>query len=152
MAGPKKLVIGASGFLGSHVTRQLVQRGDVFYCVVDTRAWLRDPAPLFRTNVEGLRHVLDATRAGPRLDPQGRGVLPSPPTSARPANRVVHYLCPQRPSVRRSRHDEATANGTLVNALVLTVSLAAGAVFMAIVIHDVQLRLEQWDYQRHADD
>jgi dihydroflavonol-4-reductase len=102
MAGPKKLVIGASGFLGSHVTRELVQRGDdvrvlvrrtsstaaldgldveyhygdvfddealrtamsgvddVFYCVVDARAWLRDPAPLFRTNVEGLQHVLDA--------------------------------------------------------------------------------------------
>ena len=89
----KKLVIGASGFLGSHVTRLLVQRGDdvrvmlrktsstralddldverhygdvfedealpaamagcdvVFYCVVDARIWLRDPAPLFRTNV-----------------------------------------------------------------------------------------------------
>jgi dihydroflavonol-4-reductase len=101
VAGAKKLVIGASGFLGSHVTRQLVERGDdvrvlvrttsstkgiddldverhygdifddaalraamagcddVFYCVVDTRAWLRDPAPLFRTNVEGLTHVLD---------------------------------------------------------------------------------------------
>ena len=98
----KKLVIGASGFLGSHVTRQLVERGDdvrvmlrkssstkgiddlavercygdvfdddalraamagcdvVYYCVVDARMWLRDPAPLFRTNVEGLRHVLDA--------------------------------------------------------------------------------------------
>lgn len=98
----KKLVIGASGFLGSHVTRQLVHAnedvrvmvrktsstrgfddlevercyGDVFddaalrgamagcdvvyYCVVDARMWLRDPAPLFRTNVEGLRHVLDA--------------------------------------------------------------------------------------------
>ena len=98
----KKLVIGASGFLGSHVTRQLVATGadvrvmlrrtsstmgiddlpvercsgDVFddgalraamtgcdvvyYCVVDARMWLRDPAPLFRTNVEGLRHVLDA--------------------------------------------------------------------------------------------
>jgi nucleoside-diphosphate-sugar epimerase len=28
MAGAKRLVIGASGFLGSHVTRQLVDRGD----------------------------------------------------------------------------------------------------------------------------
>jgi dihydroflavonol-4-reductase len=100
-----KLVIGASGFLGSHVTRQLVERGDrvrvllrrtsstvsiddldverhygdvfddealrdamdgcddVYYCVVDTRAWLRDPTPLFHTNVEGLRHALDAAVA-----------------------------------------------------------------------------------------
>jgi len=96
-----KLVIGAKGFLGSHVTRLLVEDGaqvrvmvrpnantrsiddlevtrfqgdvfdtatvraamdgcdDVYYCVVDTRAWLQDPAPLFRTNVEGLRNVLD---------------------------------------------------------------------------------------------
>ncbi len=95
-------MIGASGFLGSHVTRQLVDAGaavrvmlrrtsstkgiddldvercygDVFddealraamtgcdvvyYCVVDARMWLRDPEPLFRTNVDGLRHVLDA--------------------------------------------------------------------------------------------
>ena len=100
MSAPK-LVIGANGFLGSHVTRQLVATGadvrvmvrdgantrsiddldvtryhgdvfdtatvreamrgcdQVYYCVVDTRAWLRDPAPLFRTNVEGLRNVLD---------------------------------------------------------------------------------------------
>ena len=100
MSAPK-LVIGANGFLGSHVTRQLVADGEdvrvmvrtgantvsiddldvtrfvgdifdldtvrtamegcdvVYYCVVDTRAWLRDPAPLFRTNVEGLRGVLD---------------------------------------------------------------------------------------------
>jgi nucleoside-diphosphate-sugar epimerase len=105
MRREKKLVIGASGFLGSHVTRQLaaagadvrvmlrrtsstkgiddldVERcyGDVFddealraamagcdvvyYCVVDARMWLRDPAPLFRTNVDGLRHVLDAALA-----------------------------------------------------------------------------------------
>lgn len=101
----KKLVIGASGFLGSHVTQRLVARGEdvrvlvrttsatrgidglpverhygdifdddalrtamagcdvVYYCVVDARAWLRDPAPLWRTNVEGLRHVLDAAVA-----------------------------------------------------------------------------------------
>lgn len=32
---------------------------DVYYCVVDARGWLRDPAPLFRTNVEGTRNVLD---------------------------------------------------------------------------------------------
>jgi dihydroflavonol-4-reductase len=93
--------MGASGFVGSHVVRQLVARGDdvrvmlrttsstkaiddldvelhygdlfdddalrtamagcddVFYCVLDARAFLRDSAPLFRTNVDGLRHVLD---------------------------------------------------------------------------------------------
>src|SRR4051812_27050811 len=95
------LVIGANGYLGSHVTRQLVDSGEdvrvmvrdgastigiddlkttrfvgdiwnddvlrqamagcdvVYYCVVDTRGWLRDPAPLFRTNVEGTRNVLE---------------------------------------------------------------------------------------------
>ena len=40
-------------------------RDVVFYCIVDTRAWLRDPAPLFATNVESLRRVLDiAAEAG----------------------------------------------------------------------------------------
>jgi dihydroflavonol-4-reductase len=105
MTTKTKLVIGASGFLGSHVTRQLVADGhdvrvmvrrtsstrgiddldvqrcfgdvfdddalsaamsdcdDVYHCVVDARMWLRDPAPLYRTNVEGLRHVLDAAVA-----------------------------------------------------------------------------------------
>jgi dihydroflavonol-4-reductase len=102
MAGGAKLVMGASGYLGSHVTRLLVERGDevrvwvrpssstrafenlpvtkytgqladakalheamegvdtVFYCIVDARPSLYDPSPLFRTNVEGLRHALDA--------------------------------------------------------------------------------------------
>lgn len=107
-----KLVIGANGFLGSHVTRQLVADGaqvramvrrdantrsiddldatrcsrfygdvfdtatlraamdgvdDVYYCVVDTRAWLRDPSPLFHTNVAGLRNVLDVAVNQPDL-------------------------------------------------------------------------------------
>jgi hypothetical protein len=99
-----KLVIGANGFLGSHVTRQLVANGhevramvrpnadtigiddlsltrfsgdiwdndtlrdamhgvdDVYYCVVDTRGWLRDPAPLFRTNVDGTCNVLEVAK------------------------------------------------------------------------------------------
>lgn len=109
MSTKPKLVIGANGFLGSHVTRQLVADGhqvratvrerantrsiddleltrfhgdvfdtavlqkamdgvdDVYYCVVDTRAWLRDTGPLFRTNVEGLRNVLDVAVAQPGL-------------------------------------------------------------------------------------
>jgi|HubBroStandDraft_3_1064219.scaffolds.fasta_scaffold00459_14 dihydroflavonol-4-reductase len=104
-----KLVIGANGFLGSHVTRRLVADGaevramvrptaktrgiddlqvtrflgdvfdtdtlrealdgvdDVYYCVVDTRAWLRDPSPLFHTNVEGLRNVLGVAVEQPDL-------------------------------------------------------------------------------------
>ncbi|WP_319452701.1 MULTISPECIES: NAD-dependent epimerase/dehydratase family protein [unclassified Mycobacterium] len=99
-----KLVIGANGYLGSHVARQLVDGGhdvrvmvrdgantmgiddldvtrfvgdiwsddvlreamagcdDVYYCVVDTRGWLKDPAPLFRTNVEGTRNVLEIAK------------------------------------------------------------------------------------------
>jgi dihydroflavonol-4-reductase len=98
------LVIGANGYLGSHVTRQLVEDGhdvrvmvrdgantigiddltvtrflgdiwndevlreamagvdDVYYCVVDTRGWLKDPAPLFHTNVEGTRNVLEIAK------------------------------------------------------------------------------------------
>jgi nucleoside-diphosphate-sugar epimerase len=96
------LVLGASGFLGSHVVKQLVAAGQavriftrsssntrtidhldverftgnihdegsllaamqgcdiVYHCIVDTRSWLRDSTPLFRTNVDGTRHILDA--------------------------------------------------------------------------------------------
>jgi dihydroflavonol-4-reductase len=34
----------------------------VYYCVVDTRGWLKDPAPLFHTNVEGTRNVLEVAK------------------------------------------------------------------------------------------
>ena len=102
MPEAKALVMGASGFLGSHVVKALAEQGRqiriftrassdtsatdhldveravgdvcdpdslrdamrgcsvIYYCVVDTRAWLKDPAPLRATNVEGLRNVLDA--------------------------------------------------------------------------------------------
>ncbi|KUI09652.1 NAD-dependent dehydratase [Mycolicibacterium acapulense] len=103
----RALVMGPSGFVGSHVTRKLAERGDdvrvylrqtsstvaiddldvercygdlydeealraamadrdvVYYCVVDTRFHLSDPAPLFETNVNCLRRVLDvAAKAG----------------------------------------------------------------------------------------
>ena len=38
-----------------------------------------------------------------------------------------------------------------MNAIVAA-GLAAGTTVMALVIHDLQVRLEQWDYRRHADD
>jgi dihydroflavonol-4-reductase len=101
----KTLVLGASGFLGSHVTKLLVAAGrdvrilvrkssntqatdhleierhigdvsdtqslkramnncsNIFYCVVDTRAWLRDTTPLYKVNVDGLYNAMDAAQA-----------------------------------------------------------------------------------------
>jgi dihydroflavonol-4-reductase len=41
------------------VAAAVADRDVVYYCVVDTRAELRDPAPLFKTNVEALRSVLE---------------------------------------------------------------------------------------------
>jgi dihydroflavonol-4-reductase len=41
------------------VAAAMADRDVVYYCVVDTRAELRDPAALFETNVNGLREVLD---------------------------------------------------------------------------------------------
>jgi len=43
----------------SGIAAAMSDRDVVYYCVVDTRAELRDPAPLFETNVNGLRKVLD---------------------------------------------------------------------------------------------
>lgn len=100
-----KLVIGATGFLGSRLVRVLLADGErvrvlvrassdttaldglevervvgeltdatavaaamrgcsvVFYCAVDTRAWLRDATPLYATNVTALNAVLDVAVA-----------------------------------------------------------------------------------------
>lgn len=41
------------------VAAVMADRDVVYYCIVDTRAELKDPAPLFATNVDGLRTVLD---------------------------------------------------------------------------------------------
>ncbi len=99
------LVLGASGFLGSHLAKQLAADGrklrvftrpssdlgaidhldfehvtgdihdqaslqtamqgcdTVFNCIVDTRSWLLDSAPLYRTNVDGARSILEAALA-----------------------------------------------------------------------------------------
>ncbi|WP_163887784.1 NAD-dependent epimerase/dehydratase family protein [Mycolicibacterium hippocampi] len=43
----------------AQVTAAMADRDVVYYCVVDTRAELRDPTPLFETNVNSLRRVLD---------------------------------------------------------------------------------------------
>jgi len=137
-----KLVIGANGFLGSHVTRQLVAtgadvrvmvrpgantrsiddldvtrfHGDVFdsatvreamqgcdhvyYCVVDTRAWLQDPSPLFRTNVEGLRNVLDVAIESPIAVTLKRFVFTS--TYATMARRHGHVATEEEQIDRRN--------------------------------------------------
>lgn len=102
---PLALVMGANGFMGSHISRLLAAKGrrvramvrptsdlsalqglnieichgdisdtdsvkaamngcgTVFYNAVDTRAWLVDSAPLYRTNVDGLSNALDAAIA-----------------------------------------------------------------------------------------
>ena len=101
----KALVIGASGFIGSHLTQQLVTAGrkvriltrpssntqatdhldierctgdvtqidslqqamtgcsSVFYCVADTRTWLKDPLSLLAIHVDGLYNAMDAAIA-----------------------------------------------------------------------------------------
>ncbi len=97
----KALVMGASGFLGSHVIKGLVEQGRnvrifyrdssdtsatdhldvervvgdirnkddvraaiegcdvIYYCVVDARAWLKDPTPLAEINIDAFRQVMD---------------------------------------------------------------------------------------------
>lgn len=48
------------GLWDSDAIREAMHGVDnVFYCVVDARPWARDSRELFRTNVEGLRNVLD---------------------------------------------------------------------------------------------
>ncbi|MBP6700661.1 MAG: NAD-dependent epimerase/dehydratase family protein [Halioglobus sp.] len=55
---PLERVIGELGD-GESIAAAMAGCDAVYYCIVDTRAWLRDPAPLYATNVDGLRWVLD---------------------------------------------------------------------------------------------
>jgi len=94
------LVTGASGFLGWHVARLLVERGHrvralvrrkvreldveavpgdlrdrasveravagcglVFHVAADYRLWAADPSEIYDSNIDGTRHVLEASRA-----------------------------------------------------------------------------------------
>src|SRR5262245_29893111 len=96
------LVTGASGFLGWHVARILIERGYqvramvrtgsrvdgldletvtgdlrdaeslqravsgcglVFHVAADYRLWAKDPRELYRSNVDGTHHLLEAARA-----------------------------------------------------------------------------------------
>ena len=50
---------------------------DVYYCVVDARGWLTDPAPLYRTNVDGTRNVLAVACAVHASHPLRRFVFTS---------------------------------------------------------------------------
>ena len=96
------LVTGATGFLGWHVARCLLERGDsvrvlardparmrelegaegfkgdlrdpaslaravegcgvVYHVAADYRLWARDPDEMYRSNVEGTRHLLSAAK------------------------------------------------------------------------------------------
>lgn len=99
------LLTGGTGFVGAHIARALVERGDavrclvrpasrldnleglevelvegdlldpdslaraaegcseLYHCAADYRLWAPDPSAIYRTNVEGTRHVLAAAEA-----------------------------------------------------------------------------------------
>src|SRR5580704_4278470 len=96
------LITGASGFVGWHVARLLLERGHpvralvrpsstvpeldvervtgdlrdpaslsraaagcglVFHVAADYRLWSKDPRELYRTNVDGVRNMLEAARS-----------------------------------------------------------------------------------------
>ncbi|GAB04496.1 NAD-dependent epimerase/dehydratase family protein [Gordonia amarae NBRC 15530] len=60
-------VVHGDIFDDESIRRAMTGCDEVYYCVVDARPWLRDPAPLWRTNVDGLRQVLDVAITFPQV-------------------------------------------------------------------------------------
>jgi dihydroflavonol-4-reductase len=138
------LVTGGTGFVGAHLVRALLRRGDrvrclvrresslqnlegldieralgdlrrpeslaaalegcdtLFHCAADYRLWVRDPAELYASNVEGTRHLLEAALEGGvqkvvytssvgalGLEPDGRPATEETPVTA--AKMIGHY-------------------------------------------------------------
>jgi hypothetical protein len=63
----------------------------------------------------------------------------------------VHYACLVSASARRSRHEAKPFGGPAMTPLVIACLLVAAAI-TGLALHKAQLRLERWDYERHAED
>jgi len=55
------------------------------------------------------------------------------------------------PGRRRALSDTYGREESRMNALLL-VCISVGAPVFALTLHDLQTRLERWDYSRHAED
>jgi hypothetical protein len=63
----------------------------------------------------------------------------------------VHYACLVSASARRWKHEAKPFGGPAMTSLVITCLVVAAAITGG-ALHTAQLRLERWDYERHAED